>query len=272
MISLQTLSSLCGWIYVFCWGISLYPPLLLNYRTKSVEGLSLDFAYLNFWGCTFYLFSVSLLYFSTTVRLEYALAQEASSRTAKGAIKQPLVQFNDVIYGIHSLILVIILLSQFYLFGYKKSPNQKLSKPVKVLSVAGAIGTLMLLVRIYELNPTREHYQLVDLANILGTCKVFLSTVKYLPQAYFNYQRKSLKGFAVKACISDIVGAVLCASQLLIDGYLRGDMASVLHHPSKLLLAAVTMTFGIIFFCQHRVYLEDEEPSLYNKNKGPKAA
>ena len=39
-----------GWLYFFTWSLSFYPQFLLNWRTKSVVGLSLDYVSLNLMG------------------------------------------------------------------------------------------------------------------------------------------------------------------------------------------------------------------------------
>jgi len=263
-IGLETLSFLCGWGYVVCWGVSLYPPILLNAHSKSVEGLSIDFAYLNFLGCVCYLVSVSMLYFSTTVRLEYALAAASDAHKVGAAPKEPLVRLNDVIYGVHSLVLVSILLYQFYFSGYRRSPSQQLSRTVKIISGIGIVAGLLLVLHAYEISTTRAHYQLVDVANIFGTVKVFFSSVKYMPQAYFNYQRKAVKGFSVKGYLVDILGGVLCCTQLVLDGILLNDISGVYKHPTKMMLAFVTIAFNVIFLVQYHIYANAVNPTVYN--------
>ena len=42
MAVLETLSIACGWIYIACWGVFPYPQLYLNWKLRSVRGLSLD--------------------------------------------------------------------------------------------------------------------------------------------------------------------------------------------------------------------------------------
>lgn len=39
-----------GWIYFVAWSVSFYPQLVINYKRKSVVGLSFDFMALNFMG------------------------------------------------------------------------------------------------------------------------------------------------------------------------------------------------------------------------------
>ena len=43
-----------GWAYTFCWTISFFPQIILNYRRRSVQGLSFDFLALNVFGFTCY--------------------------------------------------------------------------------------------------------------------------------------------------------------------------------------------------------------------------
>lgn len=44
------ISSFIGWSYFVMWSVSFYPQLVINYRRKSVAGISLDFLALNVAG------------------------------------------------------------------------------------------------------------------------------------------------------------------------------------------------------------------------------
>lgn len=44
------ISHLLGWAYFLAWSASFYPQAILNWRRKSVQGLSMDFIYLNVLG------------------------------------------------------------------------------------------------------------------------------------------------------------------------------------------------------------------------------
>jgi cystinosin len=48
------LAAITGWIYFFAWSISFYPQIFLNYRRKSTDGFSVEFATLNPQGFFFY--------------------------------------------------------------------------------------------------------------------------------------------------------------------------------------------------------------------------
>lgn len=60
-----------GWLYFFTWSLSFYPQFLLNWCTKSVVGLSLDYVSLNFMGFIGYsIFNVAL-FFDPGVQEQY---------------------------------------------------------------------------------------------------------------------------------------------------------------------------------------------------------
>lgn len=48
------LSHLIGWAYFIAWSASFYPQAILNWRRKTVQGLSMDFVHLNVVGFLFY--------------------------------------------------------------------------------------------------------------------------------------------------------------------------------------------------------------------------
>ncbi|PRT53992.1 Cystinosin [Wickerhamiella sorbophila] len=255
-LPLDLISVLLGWAYVVCWGVSLYPPVLLHRRMKSVEGMSIDFAFLNFFGCLAYMLSVGMLRYSTTVRLEYQLRHK----------NPPLVRFNDVVYGVHSLVLVAAVLFQFYCSGYRRSSGQHISRGVKVFSLVMVMAGCALLLHAWEISTTRRHYELVDVANIFGTVKIWLSAVKYIPQVLYNYKRKSTRGFSKTTPILDVLGAYFSVAQLALDAYLAGDITDMYKHPVKLLLSIVTLVFSLAFLIQHSIYRERTIPFHHEKN------
>jgi PQ loop repeat len=64
-------SRLLGWLYFSCWIASFVPQTVINYRRKSVTGVSIDYICLNVAGFACYtVFNLSFL-LSDTVREEY---------------------------------------------------------------------------------------------------------------------------------------------------------------------------------------------------------
>ncbi|CAG8528597.1 40910_t:CDS:2 [Gigaspora margarita] len=67
----EGISTIIGWTYFLAWSISFYPQAILNWRRKSVEGLSLDFLWYNIYGFACYsAFNIAFLS-SEEIRKEY---------------------------------------------------------------------------------------------------------------------------------------------------------------------------------------------------------
>lgn len=81
--------------------------------------------------------------------------------------------------------------------------------------------------------------------------KLVVTAVKYIPQAWVNYKRKSTVGWSIDQILLDITGGVLSISQLVIDSSLQGDWSGLTGNPVKLGLGNVSIFFDIIFITQH---------------------
>lgn len=83
--------------------------------------------------------------------------------------------------------------------------------------------------------------------------------MKYIPQAWANYQRKSTAGWSINQILLDVTGGVLSIAQLVIDSSLQSDWSGITGNPVKLGLANVSIVFDVVFMVQHYV--------LYKGNK-----
>jgi cystinosin len=81
--------------------------------------------------------------------------------------------------------------------------------------------------------------------------KLVVTVVKYIPQAWVNYKRKSTVGWSIDQIMLDITGGVLSISQLVIDSSLQDDWSGLTGNPVKLGLGNVSIFFDIIFITQH---------------------
>lgn len=150
-------------------------------------------------GYLTYAFSLSMLYFSHTVRNEYA---QRHTLTESGELSYPLYRFNDVIYAYHGLGVASYALYQFYYAGYTRSPAQRLGKATKYLILTSLFGGLALISYAYiQTQKGKAHFQMLDVANITGNIKVCMSMCKYLPQVMWNIKRKSTKGWSIDSVI-----------------------------------------------------------------------
>ncbi|KAF9985410.1 hypothetical protein BGZ75_003006 [Mortierella antarctica] len=119
------ISYVLGWTYFIAWSASFYPQAILNWRRKSVQGLSLDYIYLNVLGFLCYSRQeshqkVSLwakLYIVTAVVIAVVLAGQA-------AFGKQGREWIDVLYYLSTVKLVISFLKycpQVYVNWHAKS-------------------------------------------------------------------------------------------------------------------------------------------------------
>ncbi len=94
-----------------------------------------------------------------------------------------------------------------------------------------------------------------------GLMKVLISFVKYLPQVYLNWYRKTTTGWSLENVLLDLVGGVLSFIQIFIDWADSGATSQFSGglNIAKFLLAIVCILFDGIFLFQHYV--------LYNPAK-----
>ena len=81
--------------------------------------------------------------------------------------------------------------------------------------------------------------------------KISCTFIKYCPQVFVNYKRKSTVGWSIWQILLDFAGGVMSILQLLIDSSLQNDWSGVSGNPVKFLLANVSIFFDIIFCTQH---------------------
>lgn len=89
--------------------------------------------------------------------------------------------------------------------------------------------------------------------------KLLLTFVKYIPQAFFNYNRKSTEGWSIAQILFDLTGGVLSVAQLVLDASFGGDWSGITGNPLKLGLANISMAFDIIFIVQHYILYHGQD-------------
>lgn len=87
----------------------------------------------------------------------------------------------------------------------------------------------------------------------MGYAKLLITVVKYIPQAWTNYKRKSTVGWSIGQILLDMTGGFLSLAQLVIDSSLQNDWSGIAGNPVKLGLSNVSMAFDIVFMTQHYI-------------------
>lgn len=92
---------------------------------------------------------------------------------------------------------------------------------------------------------------------MMGYFKLAISNLKYLPQLYWNYKRKSTKGWSIFNILMDFTGGAGSFLQLALEKYFGMDVHI---NYVKLALSIVVMFYDILFIIQHYC--------LYRKPRG----
>lgn len=106
-------------------------------------------------------------------------------------------------------------------------------------------------------------WQWIDVVYVLQYIKLFISIIKYTPQAYLNYQRKSTVGWAIQNILLDLSGGILSLAQLVLDSSLQGDWSGLTGNPIKFFLGQISIAFDVIFILQHYVlyrHIDQKKP------------
>ena len=95
--------------------------------------------------------------------------------------------------------------------------------------------------------------------------KIFVTVVKYIPQAYMNYQRKSTNGWNIVLVLLDLTGGIFSCGQMIIDGFNFKDWSSLTGNSTKFGIALVTYVFDFIFILQHYVWYRHSNLKANNR-------
>ncbi|KAL7671751.1 hypothetical protein ACOME3_006654 [Neoechinorhynchus agilis] len=83
--------------------------------------------------------------------------------------------------------------------------------------------------------------------------KLIVTGIKYVPQAYFNFKRKSTVGWSIGNILLDITGSVLSPLQQALMAYNFNSIDIIFGNPVKFGLAILSMGFDCLFIIQHYV-------------------
>lgn len=169
----------------------------------------------------------------------------------------PTVRANDVAFALHAVVLCSINFSQFFprIWGFHVGRRQRVS--VVMLSICGlAVLSIVTLIAFVASNPPSHGvdpagWAWIDVAYAFGYLKLLITIIKYCPQVWVNYKRKSTDGFSIVTVLLDLYGGILSFLQLILDSAVLDDWAGVTGNPAKLGLAYITLGFDAIFITQH---------------------
>lgn len=244
-IPLEITYEVLGWLAFVAWSISFYPQVILNFRRKSVVGLNFDFVLLNLTKHSSYLIYNAVLYFSSAVQKQYL--------EKYGEDQMIPVAANDVAFSIHAVFLTAITLFQIAIYD---RGNQKLSKvTVGIVSAVWLSAAICFFIAL----PAHSWLWLISVFNSI---QVFMTTIKYIPQAVFNFTRKSTVGFSIGNILLDFTGGVASYAQMVTQSIDQNSWVNFYGNIGKTLLSLVSVSFDILFMLQHYVLYPAKNTAL----------
>ncbi|XP_022255232.1 cystinosin homolog [Limulus polyphemus] len=235
--SLLILSSVFGWLYFIAWTVSFYPQLLLNWKRKSVVGLSFDYVALNMVGYIYY--SV----FNICLKHIHAVRTEYFELFPTGVIP---VDLNDIFFACHAVFATFVNMVQCFM--YEKN-NQKVSLVVTVFLILSFIGAAIFLVIV--LLGFVKSYPWLFLLYYLSYVYLVISMINYVPQLFFQCKRRSTVGWSIEATFLDISGGILSILQMVINAYNFDDWIAIFGNFIKFGSGLVSVLCDILLFIQH---------------------
>ncbi|GHJ87438.1 hypothetical protein NliqN6_3840 [Naganishia liquefaciens] len=273
-----------GWTYFLAWSISFYPQVILNYKRKTVSGLSQDFSILNPLGFACYASYTLLLTYSPALRSQYA---------HRNAGHTPQISPADIGFSLHAFFLSSLVLVQTYWYSrpawarggrsaralkYQRLADEMMgvdtigpdvdawsgkAKPgrrerttawtwASLLGISLALLGGLAAVLFYK-------WEWLDFVYLISYVKLYISIAKWLPQLILNYTRKSTHGFSITVIILDIIGSTTSLLELVISSLLAHDPHGIIGNPVKLGLGLLTMACDGAFVVQRYVLYGAEE-------------
>ncbi|KAI8333441.1 PQ loop repeat-domain-containing protein [Chlamydoabsidia padenii] len=227
------ISSIIGWTYFLSWSFSFYPQTILNFRRKSVQGLSIDFLYYNVFGFLCYSIFNLAFFFSKEIQEEYRHRHGDNDN---------LVRANDVLFAVHAFLISSLTLWQTFIY----KSDQKLSFPARLVLLTFIVFTMAAIGTVYE-----GYTKWIDVLYFLSYIKLVISFIKYIPQLWMNYRRKSTIGWSIHNILLDFTGGILSVAQLVLDAAISGDWSGITGDPVKFGLGFVAIVFDLLFMGQH---------------------
>lgn len=243
------INQIIGWIYFLAWSVSFYPQAYENWKRRSVVGLSFDFISLNLTGFIAYsVFNVGLFW------VPY-IQEEFLKKDPNGVIP---VDANDVFFSLHALLLTLVYICQCAIY---ERGGQKVSKVAFGLLV---IGWTFALVSLFV--AVAQKITWLEYLYYFSYIKLGVTLVKYIPQAYMNYRRKSTEGWSIGNVLLDFTGGSFSLIQMFLEAFNNDKWMFIFGDPTKFGLGALSMFFDIVFIIQHYCLYRNREPPYQNLN------
>ncbi|XP_041086995.1 cystinosin-like [Polyodon spathula] len=200
----------------------------------SVIGLNFDFLALNFTGFIAYsMFNVGMFW------VPY-VKEEFLKRSPNGV--NP-VEANDVFFSLHAVVLTLVGICQCCLYERGEQRVSKVAIGLLVIAWVFAFSALFAAVT--------GTITWLDYLYYFSYIKLGVTLVKYIPQAYMNYRRKSTVGWSIGNVLLDFTGRSFSLIQMFLQSFNNDQWMLIFGDLTKFGLGVFSILFDILFITQH---------------------
>ncbi|KAF2316508.1 hypothetical protein GH714_041849 [Hevea brasiliensis] len=166
------------------------------------------------------------------------------------------VAANDVAFSMHAVLLTAITLLQIAIYD---RGNQKVS------TIAIAIVCAVWLVAAVCFFIALPSHSWLWLISIFNSIQVFMTVIKYIPQAVMNFMRKSTDGFSIGNILLDFLGGIANYAQMAVQSIDQNSWVNFYGNIGKTLLSLVSVFFDLLFMFQHYILYPAEKAHISPK-------
>ncbi|CAD5112730.1 DgyrCDS1947 [Dimorphilus gyrociliatus] len=182
------------------------------------------------------------LYWIPTVKKEYFLAHPLGVNP---------VLLNDVVFALHAVVATTITVTQCLIY-YRG--DQRISKTALViLSLTSVALVISLFVAVGGKITWLVYLQ------IFSYVKLVVTLIKYIPQAWMNFRRKSTDGWSIGNVLLDFTGGSLSILQMFLQSYNNNDWTTIFGDFTKFGLGLFSVLFDCLFIVQHYILYKATE-------------
>ena len=140
-------------------------------------------------------------------------------------------------------------LKRFSFHSLFQRGGQRVSKPC----IGALIGIGLFVISILIAAGVSDSFTWLQFITYASYVKLGITIVKYMPQAWMNFQRKSTEGWSIGNVLLDFTGGSLSMLQMIMDSYNLNDWSSFFGDFTKFGLGLFSVLFDILFILQHYV-------------------
>ncbi|CAI5488518.1 unnamed protein product [Closterium sp. Naga37s-1] len=205
-------------------------------KHTAVIGLNFDFLVFNLTKHTAYLIFNASVFFSPLVQQQY--------HAKYGAEELIPVSASDVAFSVHAVALTAFTVWQCMVYN---RGGQRVSWTCKAISLGVWIFALLTSLH------SSFHHDWLGLVTTFNYIQVVMTTIKYIPQAWFNWQRRSTVGWSISNVLMDLTGGTASLLMMFVQSIDQSSFVNFTGNVGKLALSGETIAFDIIFAVQHYV-------------------